>query len=174
MGARVRTSTGKRYIAAPSGARGVPFPSTVDTELPEELASVEAELCTAIDLIADGEDRRAAVLLEKCNARLRLLSAGEHRREALRLWAQSHAIAEDWDLALLKYEQVLSIDAADEDALWQTVQIFLRPKENPETARRLLQDRLLPLRASAEYEDALREAEAALGIEREGGRSPAG
>lgn len=142
----------------------------MDTNLPEELASVEAELCNAIDLIADGDDRRAAVLLEKCNARLRLLTAGEHRREALRLWAQSHAIAEDWDLALLKYEQILSIDAADEDALWQTVQIFLRPKENPEAARRLLQEKLLPLHSTPEYEDALREAEAALGIERPEGR----
>lgn len=138
----------------------------MDTKLPEELAAIEADLCTAIDLIADGEDRRAAVTLDKCNARLRLLSAGEHRREALRLWAQSHAIAEEWDMALLKYEQILSIDAADEDALWQTVQIFLRPKESPEAARRLLRERLLPLHSTPEYEDALREAEAALGIER--------
>lgn len=138
----------------------------MDTKLPEELAAIQADLCTAIDLIADGEDRRAAVTLDKCNARLRLLVAGEHRREALRLWAQSHAIAEEWDLALLKYEQILSIDAADEDALWQTVQIFLRPKESPEAARRLLRERLLPLHSTPEYEDALREAEAALGIER--------
>jgi hypothetical protein len=132
----------------------------VDTKLPEELASIEADLCLAIDAIADGDDRRGAVTLDKCNARLRLLVAGEHRREALRLWAQSHAIAEDWDLALLKYEQILSIDPADEDALWQTIQIFLRPKENPETAQRLLKERLLPLHSTPEYEDALREAEA--------------
>lgn len=138
----------------------------MDTKPPEELAAIEADLCNAIDLIADGEDRRAAVTLDKCNARLRLLVAGEHRREALRLWAQSHAIAEEWDMALLKYEQILSIDAADEDALWQTVQIFLRPKENPEAARRLLRERLLPLHSTPEYEDALREAEASMGIER--------
>lgn len=139
----------------------------MDTELPEELAAIEADLCLAIDAIADGDDRRAAVTLDKCNARLRLLVAGEHRREALRLWAQSHAIAEDWDLALLKYEQILSIDATDEDALWQTVQIFLRPKENPEAAQRLLKERLLPLHSTPEYEDALREAEASMGVERE-------
>lgn len=138
----------------------------MDTNLPEDLAAIEADLCLAIDAIADDQERRALVLLEKCNARLRLLSTGEHRREALRLWAQSHAIAEDWDLALLKYEQVLSIDNADEDALWQTVQILLRPKENPEAARTLLMEKLLPLHSTPEYEDALREAEAALGIER--------
>ena len=139
----------------------------MDTKLPEELAAIEADLCLALDAIADGDDRRAAVTLDKCNSRLRLLVAGEHRREALRLWAQSHAIAEDWDLALLKYEQILSIDASDEDALWQTIQIFLRPKENPETARRLLKERLLPLHSTPEYEDALREAEASMGVERD-------
>lgn len=134
--------------------------------LPEELALIEADLCAAIDAIADDDNRRADVILAKCNSRLRLLIAGEHRREALRLWAQSHVIAEEWELALLKYEQILSIDASDEDALWQTILILLRPKENPEAARRLLQERLLPLHATPEYEDALREAEAALGLER--------
>lgn len=138
----------------------------VDTNLPEDLAAIEADLCTAIDLIADGDERRATILLEKSNARLRLLSVGEHRREALRLWAQSHAILEEWDLALLKYEQVLSIVPDDEDALWQTVQILLRPKENPAAASTLLTEKLLPLHRTPEYEDALREAEAALGIER--------
>ncbi|MCB9495433.1 MAG: hypothetical protein H6686_00910 [Fibrobacteria bacterium] len=131
----------------------------------DELTALEADLCTAMDLIADGEERRALVLLEKTNARLRLLVAGEHRVAALRLWAQSHSISEDWDLALLKYEQILSIDPADEDALWQTILILLRPKENPEAARTLLTQKLLPLHATPEYEDALREAEAALGIE---------
>lgn len=143
----------------------------MDTKLPEELAAIEAELCAAIDAIADGDDRRASVTLAKCNAQLRLLVAGEHRREALRLWAQSHAIAEEWDLALLKYEQILSIDAADEDALWQTIQIFLRPKENPEAAQRLLKERLLPLHPTPEYEDALREAEASMGMERDANKS---
>lgn len=138
----------------------------VNTNLPEDLAAIEADLCTALDLIADGEDRRAVILLERCNSRLRLLSVGEHRLEALRLWAQSHAILEEWDQALLKYEQVLSIASDDEDALWQTVQILLRPKENPSAASTLLTEKLLPLHRTAEYEDALREAEAALGIER--------
>lgn len=138
----------------------------MENNLPDELAGIEADLCNAIDAIADDQERRAHVILDKCNSRLRLLAVGPHRREALRLWAQSHAIAEDWDLALLKYEQVLSIDGADEDALWQTVQILLRPKENPEAARTLLSEKLLPLHSTPEYEDALREAEAALGIER--------
>jgi len=142
----------------------------VDTKLPEELAAIEADLCLAIDTIAEGDERRAHIMLDKCNARLRLLVAGEHRREALRLWAQSLVIAEEWDLALVKYEQILSIEASDEDALWQTIQILLRPKENPEAARRLLQERLLPLHATPEYEDALREAEASMGIERSEGR----
>lgn len=131
-----------------------------------ELALIEADIAQAIDFCADGEDRRAAVLLEKCNQKLRLLSVGAERKEALRLWALSHCVSEDWEQALLKYEQVLSIDAGDEDALWQSVQILLRNLEKPESARTLLSERLLPINQLPEYVDALRECEAALGIER--------
>lgn len=132
----------------------------------DELERVELEIGQAIDAFADGEDRRAEVILARCNARLRLLAAGPRRREALRLWALSHSASEEWEQALLKYEQVLSIEPADEDALWQCVQILLRPLEKPESARTLLQEKLLPLHDTEEYRDALREAESALGIER--------
>jgi len=132
-----------------------------------ELAEIEADIATAIDFCADGQDRRAVVLLEKCNQKLRLLSVGAHRAAALHLWALSLGVMEEWEQALLKYEQILSIDASDEEALWQSSLILLRQLEKPESARVLLADRLLPINRLPEYVDALRECEAALGIERE-------
>lgn len=132
-----------------------------------ELAQIEADISQAIDFCADGEERRAAVLLDRCNQKLRLLSVGAHRLEALNLWALSLGVSEEWEQALLKYEQVLSIDPANEDALWQSAQIILRQLEKPESARTLLSERLLPINRLPEYVDALRECEAALGIERE-------
>ena len=134
--------------------------------LDPELAQIEADISTAIDHCADGEDRKAALLLDKCNQKLRLLSVGAHRLEALGLWALSLGVSEEWEQALLKYEQILSIDPANEDALWQSAQIILRQLENPESARKLLTERLLPINRLPEYVDALRECEAALGIER--------
>lgn len=132
-----------------------------------ELAQIEADISTAIDHCADGEDRKAALLLDKCNQKLRLLSVGAHRLEALGLWALSLGVSEEWEQALLKYEQILSIDPANEGALWQSAQIILRQLEKPESARILLSERLLPINRLPEYVDALRECEAALGIERE-------
>ncbi len=132
-----------------------------------ELAQIEEDLGTAIELCADGEDRRATVLLERANQKLRLLSVGAHRQQALRLWAMSLTVLEEWEQALLRYEQILSIDASDEDALWQSVQILLRNLEKPESARILLNERLLPISRLPEYVDALRECEAAMGIARE-------
>ena len=132
-----------------------------------ELAEIEADIATAMDYCADGEDRRAVVLLERCNQKLRLLSVGQHRVEALKLWALSLAVLEEWEQALLKYEQILSIDSVDEESLWQASLILLRNMERPESARALIADRLLPLNQLPEYLDALRECEAALGIERE-------
>jgi tetratricopeptide (TPR) repeat protein len=140
--------------------------STPETPI-DELAEIERDIALAIDAIVDDEERRAAVILAKCNARLRLLISGPRRIEALRLWALSHCVSEEWEIALLKYEQILSIDGNDEDALWQSIQILLRQLEKPEPARTLLQERLLPLHRTDEYIDALREAEAALGITRE-------
>ncbi len=134
-----------------------------------ELAQIEADISTAIDFCADGQDRRAVVLLEKCHQKLRFLSIGAHRVEALGLWALSLGVMEEWEQALLKYEQILSIEPENEDALWQSAQILLRQLEKPESARILLSERLLPLNRTPEYADALREAEAALGIERGAG-----
>lgn len=129
-----------------------------------ELVPVEADICQAIDFVADGEDRRANILLDRSIQKLRLLAAGRNRTEALRLWAICLSVQEEWEQALLKYEQILSIDGSDEDALWQSALILLRNLERPEPARTLLAERLLPLARTEEYEDALRECEAAMGI----------
>jgi tetratricopeptide (TPR) repeat protein len=132
----------------------------------DELSAAEESLAQALDLFADGEDRKASILLDKLVQRLRLLSVGGDRLPALRLWAIVLCAQEEWEQALLKYEQILSIASDDEDALWQSAQILLRNLERPEPARALIADRLLPLNRLPDYEDALRECEAALGIPR--------
>lgn len=129
-----------------------------------DLLVIETDIANAMDFIADGEERRANILLDRCIQKLRLLSVGASRKEALRLWAICLCIQEEWEQSLLKYEQVLSIDPSDEDALWQSAQILLRSLEKPEAARRVLEDRLLPINRTDEYLDTLRECEAALGI----------
>jgi len=131
-----------------------------------DIQAVEASLAEALDLIADGEDRRANILLDRGIQKLRLLSVGAHRLPALRLWALTLSAQEEWEQALLKYEQILSVAPADEDALWQSALILLRSLERPEPARTLIADRLLPLNRTSEYEEALRECEVALGIPR--------
>ncbi|HNY29962.1 MAG TPA: hypothetical protein PKO15_03660 [Fibrobacteria bacterium] len=136
-----------------------------------DLLPIENDIASAIDLIADGEDRRANILLDRSIQKLRLLSVGASRKEALRLWAICLSVQEEWEQSLLKYEQVLSIDPSDEDALWQTAQILLRNLENPEAARKVLEQRLLPINRTDDYLDTLRECEAALGIP-PAGKSP--
>jgi len=131
-----------------------------------DIQAVEASLAEALDLIADGEDRRANILLDRGIQKLRLLSVGAHRLAALRLWALTLSAQEEWEQALLKYEQILSVAPDDEDALWQSALILLRSLERPEPARALIADRLLPINRTSEYEEALRECEVALGIPR--------
>jgi tetratricopeptide (TPR) repeat protein len=132
----------------------------------EGIQEAEELLNQAMDLWADGDERRCGVLVDKVVQKLRLLVAGADRIQALRLWAVALSIQEEWEQVLLKYEQILSIHPDDEDALWQSVQVLLRSMERPEQARRLLVERLLPLNRADEYEDALRECEAAMGVPR--------
>jgi tetratricopeptide (TPR) repeat protein len=133
-----------------------------------DIAAAEALLTEALDFFADGEDRRADILVDRAIKSLRLLAVGADRVQALRLWAIALSTKEEWEQVLLKYEQILSIHPDDEDALWQSVQVLLRSMEKPEPARTLLVERLLPLHRTDEYEDALRECEAAI----HGGRLP--
>ena len=91
-----------------------------------DLQAVEASLSQAMDLYAESEDRRATILVDKAIKRLRLLSVGADRVPAVRLWALALCAQEEWEQALLKYEQILSIIPDDEDSLWQSAQILLR------------------------------------------------
>jgi tetratricopeptide (TPR) repeat protein len=136
----------------------------VDTsKLSPELAQLEQQLAHAIDLYAEGEDAKADARVERTVEALRGFLQGPERRGALMLWAMALQMIREPQMALLRYEEVLKEDPSDEEALWQSVQIFLVDLELPDSARKILEERLLPISDRQEYRDALLMARLAVG-----------
>jgi len=136
----------------------------VDTStLSPELAQIEQQLAHAIDLYAEGEDAKADTRVERAVEALRGHFQGPERRNALMLWAMALQMIREPQMALLRYEEILKDNPSDEEALWQSVQIFLIDLELPDSARKILEERLLPLSDKQDYKDALHMARLAVG-----------
>ena len=139
------------------------MPPVNTTELPSELFAIESELSRAIDIYAAGDEAKGDHVAQKAVERLKPFLVGEHRRGALLLWGFGLQLLRESEQALLRYEEILKDDPADEEALWQCVKILLVDMENAASARKILEERLLPIAPKEEYQDALRMARLALG-----------
>jgi tetratricopeptide (TPR) repeat protein len=126
----------------------------------------EASLNQALDLLADGEDRKARQLLQGGVTHVKAnLTDSEADLERFYYWGRFLTAMEEYEQALLKFEKALRIDPAHEGSLWETASILLHDMDRPELAKALLAEKLLPLQpANPLYEEALREAEFLLRI----------
>jgi len=145
------------------GNVAVPTLPPVNTEIAPELSGIEAELSRAIDIYATGDDAKGDHVAQKAIERLKPFLTGDHRRTALMLWGFALQLLRESEQALLRYEDILQEDPADEEALWQCVKILLVDMENAASARKILEERLLPISAKDEYQEALHMARLALG-----------
>lgn len=124
----------------------------------------EATLNQALDLLADGDQRKADRLLQGIidHAKARL-SGGPDDLERHYFWGRALTSLEEPEQALLRFERALQIDPAHEPSLWETASIFLHELDRPETARAILADKLLPASPdNALYRESLIAAEFAL------------
>jgi hypothetical protein len=135
----------------------------MSTALTIELSGIESELSRAIDIYATGDDAKGDHVAQKAIERLKPFLTGEHRRTALMMWGFALQLLRESEQALLRYEDILQEDSSDEEALWQCVKILLVDMENAASARKLLEERLLPIAAKDEYLEALNMARLALG-----------
>lgn len=133
----------------------------------------EAVLNQALDLLADGEDRKALRLLQDGIADLKRGPdpAGELHRYYY--WGRFLTAMEEYEQALLKFEKALHIDPDHEGSLWETASIFLHDLDRPEIARELLSLKLLRLfPAHPTYVEALHEADFLLRVRNAPPRAP--
>jgi tetratricopeptide (TPR) repeat protein len=129
----------------------------------------ETTLNQALDLLADGDDRKADRMLQGIidHAKTRLTGTAEDL-ERYYFWGRALTAMEEPEQALLKFEKVLQLDPEHETALWETASIFLHDLDRPESARVLLADKLLPMSPdNVMYRESLAAAEFALRLRKD-------
>jgi tetratricopeptide (TPR) repeat protein len=122
----------------------------------------EKILGDAIDLLADGRDAEAEDMLNAFILTLKgSMNGTEADAERYYYWGRALALQEEWEQALLRHESALQLKPNHEGALWETVGILMDALEKPESAKSVLEQRLLPLQPKNEdYLEALASAEA--------------
>jgi tetratricopeptide (TPR) repeat protein len=122
----------------------------------------EKILGDAIDLIADGRDAEAEDMLNAFILTLKgAMNGTEADAERYYYWGRALALQEEWEQALLRHESALQLKPNHEGALWETVGILMEELEKPESAKAVLEQRLLPLKPKDEaYLEALASADA--------------
>lgn len=129
----------------------------------------ESTLIQALDLIADGEDRKADRLLQSIidHAKTRMAGTSDDLDRYF-YWGRALVAMEEPEQALLRFEKVLMLESDHEGALWETASVFLHELERPESARALLADKLLPMSPdNALYRESLQAAEFALRLRKD-------
>jgi tetratricopeptide (TPR) repeat protein len=121
----------------------------------------ESALNQALDLLADGEDRKARVILEGGIKHVKAGLAGtDADLNRYYYWGRFLTAMEEYEQALLKFEKALKIDPDHEGSLWETASILLHDMDRPELAKALLAEKLLPLvPGNPLYVETLKEAE---------------
>lgn len=121
----------------------------------------ESALNQALDLLADGEDRKARAILEGGIRDLKTRLAGtDADLDRYYYWGRFLTALEEYEQALLKFEKALKIKPDHEGSLWETASILLHDMDRPELAKALLAGTLLPLVPDNPlYAETLKEAE---------------
>ncbi len=124
----------------------------------------EETLKKAYDLIADFEDAEAYELLETCIADIKkTLSGTQKDADRYYYWGLCLSAMDEPEQALLKFELAIGLDPQHESALWEVVSTLLYELDKPDSAKVILEERLLKAFPENEkYQEALRLADLAL------------
>lgn len=129
----------------------------------------EGTLNQALDLLADGDRRKADRLLQGLIDHVKArLSGDESDRDRHYYWGRALTAMDEPEQALLRFERALQIDPGHEPSLWETASIFMHDLDRPESARAVLADKLMPMSPdNALYRETLHAAEFALRLRKD-------
>src|SRR6185369_16963935 len=93
----------------------------------------------ALRLLQAGIDDVKAAIARGSSA----LDGGAEELARYYYWGRFLTAMEEYEQALLKFEKALEIDPYHEGSLWETASILLHDLDLPDTAQRLLTDKIL-------------------------------
>ena len=106
----------------------------------------EDSINRAIDLIADGEEQTGQELLQETIDNIKSdIDAGSPGIHHYLAWGVALEVLEEYEQAILKYEKILQWEPENKQALYKIISVTYECLNNPETARTLLEKRLIPL-----------------------------
>jgi tetratricopeptide (TPR) repeat protein len=122
----------------------------------------EQILSDAIDLIVDDRIEEAETLLAAFTGALRSAMNGtEADAQRYYLWGRALELQDEWEQALLRFESALNLVPDHEPSLFETAMVLMDELEKPESAKTVIEERLLKLKPNhPEYLEALASAEA--------------
>jgi tetratricopeptide (TPR) repeat protein len=132
----------------------------------------EKILGDAIDLIVDLRQEEAEELINAFTAALKAaMNGSDADAERYYWWGRALSLLDEWEQALLRFEGAIQINPDYEAALWETAVILMDELDKPESAKAILEERLLKLKPGhPDYVEALASAEVL--IRRRDGRPP--
>lgn len=121
----------------------------------------EQILADAIDLIVDFRQEEAETLLNAFTGVLKAAMNGtDADAQRYYYWGRALALLDEWEQALLRYESALGVLPDHEPSLWETAVILMDELDKPESAKAILEERLLKLKpGNPVYAEALASAE---------------
>ncbi|HEX2613280.1 MAG TPA: hypothetical protein VHO02_06790 [Fibrobacteria bacterium] len=126
-------------------------------------SSVDPEkiLSDAVDLIVDGREAEAEEMLNAFTAALKgAMNGGDADAQRHYWWGKALTLQDEWEQALLRFERAIELDPDHEGALWETATILMDALDKPESAKTILQERLMKLNpGNPDYAEALASAE---------------
>jgi tetratricopeptide (TPR) repeat protein len=121
----------------------------------------EQILADAIDLIVDFRQEEAETLLNAFTGALKAaMNGSDGDAQRYYYWGRALALLDEWEQALLRYESALNVLPDHEPSLWETAVILMDELDKPESAKAILEGRLLKLKpGNPVYVEALASAE---------------
>jgi tetratricopeptide (TPR) repeat protein len=121
----------------------------------------EKILSDAIDLIADEREAEAEEMLNAFTAALKgAMNGSDADAQRYYWWGKALTLQDEWEQALLRFERAIELDPDHQAALWETTTILMDALDKPESAKTILQERLLKLDpVNPDYVEALASAE---------------
>jgi tetratricopeptide (TPR) repeat protein len=121
----------------------------------------EQILADAIDLIVDFRQEEAETLLNAFTGVLKSsMNGSDGDAQRYYYWGRALSLLDEWEQALLRYESALNVLPDHEPSLWETAVILMDELDKPESAKAILEERLLKLKpGNPVYTEALASAE---------------
>lgn len=125
-------------------------------------------ISNAIDLMADGENDQAEDLLNDCIAYIKEQIKSKADSMHYYHWGMCLYILDEFEQAMLKFEKAIEMNPALEDAYWRITSILFYNLQNPESAKTILEQRLLEMNPKNEmYLECFRDIQSVLSRRKE-------